>query len=202
MTDDRLEDDDTELEDLPPERPLANRRTAQTEQSTPSRGVLDLADINRRMAEKERERWEKERQDQQIKDASLSAWEKERLADAEGREARLAPLEKRDPFAGPHPAPVPRLTPKEKTARRYERVADEPDDAEIELAAMIAECRYFMREIVFESARLTPDAGDRLSFIDSARKLAETSALVGRSIAPLRNPALIEPEEPKKRARR
>jgi hypothetical protein len=88
--------------------------------------------------------------------------------------------------------------PKEKTARRYTPLTD----AETELTAVIAECRYFMREMAFESARLTPDTRDRLSFIECARSLAETSAKVGHSVATVRNPALIEPEERKKRARR
>ena len=138
-----------------------------------------------------------------IREASLSAWEKERLADAETREARLVPFDDREPYKYCVDQRVPRVAPpKEKTARRYEPHADVPDDAETELTAVIAECRYFMREMAFESARTTPIASDRLRFIESARTLAETSAAVGKSIAPLRNPALIEPEEKKKRARR
>jgi hypothetical protein len=136
----------------------------------------------------------------QIKEASLRACEKERLAEA--GEARLAPLMPRDPFGSGLRPPVPRLAkPKEKSVRRYEPPADAPDDAETELTAVIAECRYFMREMAFESARLTPDANNRLSFIESARNLAETSAAIGKSLAGLRHPQFAEAEE-KKRARR
>jgi len=76
------------------------------------------------------------------------------------------------------------------------------DDAETELTAVIAECRYFMREMAFESARMTPIASDRLRFIESARSLAEVSAKVGHSVATVRNPALGEPDEKKRRAKR
>ena len=160
------------------------------------------AEIARKAREIERKRWEKDAQDEMIREASLRAWEKERLADAEGREARLVPLKKPDPFRGGVRPQLPRMAkPKEKSARRYEPHTDALDDAETELTAVIAECRYFMREMAFESARLTPEANDRLSFIDSARKLAETSAQVGKSIASVRHPLLAEPEE-KNRARR
>ena len=161
------------------------------------------AEIARKAREIERKRREQEARDEMIREASLSAWEKERLADAEGREARLVPFDDRDPYEHRVDQRVPRVAPpEEKTARRYEPHPGVPDDAETELTAVIAECRYFMREMAFESARTTAIASDRLRFIESARTLAETSAAVGKSIAPLRNPALIEPDEKKKRARR
>ena len=69
---------------------------------------------------------------------------------------------------------------------RYRRPASPPDDAETELAAVIAECRYFMRGVAFESARMTPSVADRLNFIASACRLAEASAKVGKSAAGLR----------------
>jgi hypothetical protein len=173
------------------------------QKSHPPKDVRDPAEIVREAEEKERKRWEAGRRDELIKEASLNAWEKERLADAEGREARLAPFDNRDPYEYRVDQRVPRVAPpKEKTARRYGPHTDALDDAETELTAVIAECRYLMREMAFESARTTPIASDRLRFIESARTLAETSAAVGKSIAPLRNPALIEPEEKKKRARR
>ena len=173
------------------------------QQGHPPKDIRDPAEIAREAEEKERKRWEAGRRDELINEASLSAWEKERLADAETREARLVPFDDREPYKYCVDQRVPRVAPpKEKTARRYEPHADVPDDAETELTAVIAECRYFMREMAFESARTTPIASDRLRFIESARTLAETSAAVGKSIAPLRNPALIEPEEKKKRARR
>lgn len=162
----------------------------------------DPAEIARATEESERKRWEKGKREEMIRDASLRAWEKERLADAEGREARLVPFDDREPYKYCVDQRVPRVAPpKEKTARRYEPHADVMDDAETELTAVIAECRYFMREMAFESARTTPIASDRLRFIESARTLAETSAAVGKSIASVRNPLAAEPED-KKRARR
>lgn len=159
--------------------------------------------LTRKAEEKERKRWQIEAADEQVREASLRAWEKERLADAEDREARLAPFDNRDPFEYRVDKRVPRVAqPKEKIARRYEPCTDALDDAETELTAVIAECRYFMREMVFESARTTPIVDDRIRFIETARSLADVSARVGHSIAPLRNPALIPPEEKKKRARR
>ena len=183
-------DDDGEAADpiaeiLPPERPEID------------------PELTCKAEEKERKRWQIEAADEQIREASLRAWEKERLADAEGHEARLAPFDNRDPYEYRLDKRVPRVAPpKEKAAPRYEPCTDALDDAETELTAVIAECRYFMREMAFESARLTPDTRDRLSFIECARSLAETSAKVGHSVATVRNPALIEPEEKKKRARR
>ena len=186
------------------EEHLKQVEAARSRQQDPSPKVTsDPAEIVRQAEEKERKRWEVGKRDELIKEASLNAWEKERLADAEGRVARLVPFDHRDPYQYRVDQRVPRVAPpKEKTARRSEPHTDVLDDAETELTAVIAECRYFMREMAFESARTTPIASDRLRFIESARTLAETSAAVGKSIAPLRNPALIEPEEKKKRARR
>jgi hypothetical protein len=45
-------------------------------------------------------------------------------------------------------------------------------DTEAELNGLIAECRYLMREIAFNSARLTYDADDRIRFLSSAQGLA------------------------------
>lgn len=136
-------------------------------------------------------------------EAALRAWEKQRLADAESREARLMPFDDRNPYEYRVDKRVPRVAPpKAKTASRYEPYTEALDEAETELTAVIAECRYFMREMVFESARTTPIASDRISFIESARSLAEVSAKVGHSIGVVRNPLLAEPDEKKKRARR
>jgi len=153
--------------------------------------------------EKERQRWLADTSSEEVREMLLRAWEKERLADAETREGRLAPFDKRDPYEYRVDKRVPRIAPPvEKSARRYESCTDPLDDAETELTAVIAECRYFMREMIFESARTTPIVDDRIRFLESARSLAEVSAAVGKSIAPLRHPALIEPDEKKKRARR
>jgi hypothetical protein len=202
MTDIDLDDEEDQDPDFTETPAEYAKRMAAAGKPLHVEGVPDPAAMARKAEEAERKRWEKGRQDEIIRDASLRAWEKERLADAEAREARLAPLVKRDPFCGGMKPQVPRMAqPKEKSARRYEPHTDALDDAETELTAVIAECRYFMREMAFESARLTPDTNDRLSFIDSARKLAETSAAVGKSIASVRHPSLVEPEE-RKRARR
>ena len=200
MTDDLIEDEVLDLN----EDEIGAEAIDPVAETPPqdAKPALD-PDLLRKAEEKERKRWQIDAADEQIREASLRAWEKERLADAEGRDARLVPLVEPDPFGGAEKPAVPRMTkPKEKTARRYAPLTDALDDAETELTAMIAECRYFMREMAFESARLTPDTRDRLSFIECARKLAETSAEVGKSIATVRNPALAEPEAQKKRARR
>lgn len=63
---------------------------------------------------------------------------------------------------------------------------DVSHDTEAELAALIGECRYFMREIAFHSARLVPSAEDRIKFIDAACHLARTGADVGKAAAKLR----------------
>jgi hypothetical protein len=171
---------------------------------TPSPSAKPAIDpeYQRKVEEKEHKRWETASADERIREAALRAWEKERLADMEGRESRLVPLTELDPNEYQIDPTLPRVKPTEKTASRYEPYTDALDDAETELTAVIAECRYFMREMAFESARMTPLPRDRLSFIESARSLAQVSAEVGKSIAPLRNPALIQPEEKKKRARR
>jgi hypothetical protein len=192
MTNNLIEDEDVNFQEGEATDPVVESPKA----------AID-SDLLCKAEEKERKRWQIEAADEHIREAALRAWEKERLADAETREARLVPLVERDLFAGAEKPAVPRLAkPKEKTARRYTPLTDALDDAETELTAVIAECRYFMREMAFESARLTPDTRDRLSFIECARSLAETSAKVGHSVATVRNPALIEPEEKKKRARR
>lgn len=72
-------------------------------------------------------------------------------------------------------------------------------DTETELAALIGECRYFMREIAFHSARLVPSAEDRIKFIDAACHLARTGADVGKAAAKLR---AQNPQEPMREERR
>ena len=202
MTDIDLDDDEAPDFEEPAETAAESAaRMAAAGKPLPTE-TPDPAEIARATEESERKRWEKGKREEMIRDASLRAWEKERLADAEGREARLVPFDDREPYKYCVDQRVPRVAPpKAKTARRYEPHADVMDDAETELTAVIAECRYFMREMAFESARTTPIASDRLRFIESARTLAETSAAVGKSIASVRNPLAAEPED-KKRARR
>ena len=98
--------------------------------------------------------------------------------------AGLAPL---DPPAtdadnlfdsGP-PVPLPRL-------------ADQPAlpppaaDTEALLNGLIEECRYLLREVAFNSARLTPNADDRIRFLSSAESLAMTGAKIADTIGRLR----------------
>jgi hypothetical protein len=59
-------------------------------------------------------------------------------------------------------------------------------DTETELNSLIAECRFLMREIAFNSARLTYDAGDRIRFLSSAESMALTAAKIGDTIGRLR----------------
>ena len=98
--------------------------------------------------------------------------------------AGLAPLNKPatdvdelfDP--GP-PVPLPRL-------------ADQPAlppaaaDTEALLNGLIEECRYLLREVAFNSARLTPDADDRIRFLSSAESLVLTSTKVADAVGRLR----------------
>lgn len=202
MTDIDLDDDEAPDFDEPAETAAETAARMAAAGKPLPKATPDPAEVARAAEESERKRWEKAARDEMIREASLRAWEKERLADAEGREARLVPFDDREPYKYCVDQRVPRVAPpKAKTARRYEPHADVMDDAETELTAVIAECRYFMREMAFESARTTPIASDRLRFIESARTLAETSAAVGKSIASVRNPLAAEPED-KKRARR
>jgi hypothetical protein len=114
-------------------------------------------------------------------------WEKKRLAYAEECEARIVPLTREFPPTATGRWPLPRMSrPESDCAPRYGGPAPVPDDAETELTAIISECRYFMREIAFHSARLTPDAGDRVAFMSSACRLAETGGKVGKVIAKVR----------------
>ena len=61
-----------------------------------------------------------------------------------------------------------------------------PGDTETELNGLIAECRYLMREIAFNSARLTYDPDDRIRFLSAAQSMALTAAKVGKTVAQLR----------------
>ncbi|MBI1330173.1 MAG: hypothetical protein GC166_09755 [Alphaproteobacteria bacterium] len=59
-------------------------------------------------------------------------------------------------------------------------------DAEAELTALIGECRSFVREIAFHSARLSPSATDRIGFMDAACRMARTGAKLGEAVAQVR----------------
>lgn len=62
-----------------------------------------------------------------------------------------------------------------------------PGDTETELNGLIAECRFLMREVAFNSARLTYDPDDRIRFLHSAESLASTAAKIGDTVAKLRS---------------
>jgi len=61
-----------------------------------------------------------------------------------------------------------------------------PSDTETLLNGLIEDCRFLIREVAFHSARLTPDAYERLRFLASAKTLAVTGAKIGKTIAELR----------------
>ena len=61
-----------------------------------------------------------------------------------------------------------------------------PGDTETELNGLIAECRFLMREIAFNSARLTYDPDDRIRFLSAAQSMALTAAKIGKTVAQLR----------------
>ncbi len=91
-------------------------------------------------------------------EAGRAAWEAETLAVAEAH-GGLMPL-----IDGPYPGDRPQLR---LTGAPAAPAAPRPHgDTETELNALIAECRLFMREIAFHSARLAPDARDRIHFIE------------------------------------
>lgn len=112
-------------------------------------------------------------------DAERRAWEAAGQARAEAH-GGLMPL-----ADGPYAADRVQL-------RLHDPAASSPaaaaasDTTEAELNALIVECRHFMREIVFHSARLAPDAHDRIRFVETACKLADTGARVAETIARLR----------------
>ncbi len=128
-------------------------------------------------------RWAREERREAREDDLRRHWEESYTADVEKRGGLAALTPDLPPDRGHWPLPqVPQID----GPARYRKPASVPDDAETELAAMIAECRHFMRGVAFESARMTPNAADRLQFIECACRLAEASARVGKSVAGLR----------------
>ncbi len=132
------------------------------------------------------ERWAKNREKDAQEDELTRHWEAARVAHIDSR-GGLAALTRDLPPMDTGRWPLPRLAkPAEDRAPRPERPDAPPQDAETELTAIIAECRHFMRGLAFESARMTPDAGDRMGFIERACRLAETGATVGDTVARVR----------------
>jgi hypothetical protein len=98
--------------------------------------------------------------------------------------AGLAPLDKPsddiyEMFDEGPPVPLPRL-------------ADQPalppsaSDTETQLNGLIEECRFLLREVAFNSARLTPNVDDRIRFLSSAESLAITGAKIADTVVRLR----------------
>jgi hypothetical protein len=98
--------------------------------------------------------------------------------------AGLAPLDKPaddiyEMFDPGPPVPLPRL-------------ADQPAlpssacDTETLLNGLIEECRFLLREVAFNSARLTPNVDDRVRFLSSAESLAMTGAKIADTVVRLR----------------
>jgi hypothetical protein len=98
--------------------------------------------------------------------------------------AGLAPLDEPpddiyEMFEEGPPVPLPRL-------------ADQPVlpssacDTETLLNGLIEECRFLLREVAFNSARLTPNADDRVRFLSSAESLAMTGAKIADTVVRLR----------------
>ena len=143
-----------------------------------------LGSVAREKAAREKH-WAREERREAREDDLRRHWDEAYIADVEKR-GGLAALIPDPPPPDREPRPLPQV-PQTDGPARYRKPASPPDDAETELAAMIAECRYFMRGVAFESARMTPSVADRLQFIGSACRLAEASAKVGKSVAGLRS---------------
>lgn len=117
-------------------------------------------------------------------ETELREWEQERLAQAD--ELGMVPLERGFPSEGFWRLPRMR-EPGQSAPQRYDGPPAQPDDAETELTALIGETRYFMREIVFHSARLACDPTDRIRFIDAGCSLVKAGSEVGKTVALLRS---------------
>jgi len=131
-------------------------------------------------------------QSQEDREGSIPALETDLIAAADERGGILAPKRKVKVFMDeqpclPDPAREPALA---RPAAAPQTLPPAAVALEEELAAIVSECRFLMREVSFHSARLTPDADDRIRFLDSACRLATTGAAVGDTVARLRAAAL------------
>jgi len=136
------------------------------------------------------------------KEAEFRVWEAARREEAAASDAGLTPLEWEVEYGTRFY--VPRMAAPQAGKPAAYVVPDPSQCTEIELAGIISECRYFMRELAFHSARLTPNAEDRISFMNSACRLAETGARVGEAVARVRGhdverPAAALEAKPKKK---
>ncbi len=72
---------------------------------------------------------------------------------------------------------------------------DAAADTETLLNGLIAECRFLVREVAFQSARLTPNPDDRMRFLSAAQNIVITGAKVGEAVAKLRKGGVSKVEE-------
>jgi len=161
--------------------------------STEAPTAAALGPVAKEKAARERH-WAREERREARADDLRQHWDEAYVADVEKRGGLAALIPDPPPPARGYglspppdrePRPLPQV-PQTNGPARYRKPASPPDDTETELAAMIAECRHFMRGVAFESARMTPSVADRLQLISSACRLAEASAKVGKSVAGLR----------------
>ncbi|MDE2109773.1 MAG: hypothetical protein KGJ79_01425 [Alphaproteobacteria bacterium] len=72
---------------------------------------------------------------------------------------------------------------------------DAAADTETLLNGLIAECRFLVREVAFQSACLTPNPDDRMRFLSAAQNIVITGARVGEAVAKLRKGGVSKVEE-------
>lgn len=107
-------------------------------------------------------------------EASLAEWEEGVAADAAANGGVVPPK-----TSGRSMYPTVRL-------KNVGRRSAPASDTETELNGLIAECRFLLHEVAFNSARLTYDPDDRCRFLSVAQGLARTAAKVGDTVARLR----------------
>jgi hypothetical protein len=92
-------------------------------------------------------------------------WEENRRADIAGNGGLAVLTDDPPPDGEPH-YELPRVpAPRDTRGGAVHGELLPLDEAEMQLTAIIAECRQFMRTIAFESARMTPNPQNRLGFI-------------------------------------
>ena len=125
-------------------------------------------------------------------EAGLSEWEEEVRADAKANGGVVPPK-----VSGRSLYTAVRL-------KNADTDVPPPSDTEALLNGLIAECRFLMHEVTFNSARLTYDPNDRILFLNSAESMAITATKVADAIGRLRNvgappPAPAAPQERRQR---
>ena len=117
-------------------------------------------------------------------EARLCVWEEGWRADAEHHDGLVPFRDDLPPTGYVHHPRIPK--PARAAPQKYVPPQPAQDDVETELTALISECRFFMREVSFHSARLACKAGERAQFVDTACRLAQTGATIGKTVAKLR----------------